>query len=300
MKKLKWLLGLALIGGLIWYFFFKKEHYQIRFTTTQPPGVVYQHIEDWSSFKAEDSLEIRWQDGTRYSSIDQKVVLGNDTIDYHWDILRVSDSTTKVKAQITDHQQYWIQKFKAPLHLGNFVPSNIKRVEDVGEQLVQKSKKFKVHSISDTLFPATFCAYLPVKDIPVNQKARHMLSEIQLLMGYLKEHDIPLAGDPFLQVKHWNEEENTIDFDFCFPIEKTDSLPPTDLIQFQTTAPKKYLKTVFNGNYRISDKAWYYLLDYAQRNDIAIDLLPTEVFLNDPHAGGNSLEWKAHILVPLR
>ena len=69
---------------------------------------------------------------------------------------------------------------------------------------------------------------------------------------------------------------------------------------FKTTKEQKMLKAIFNGNYRISHIGWYYLLDHAERNNLTINPLPTEIFLNDPHEGGNSIEWNAHILVPLK
>ena len=37
----------------------------------------------------------------------------------------------------------------------------------------------------------------------------------------------------------------------------------------------------------------------AEINDIAINRLPIEIYLNDPHGGGNDLEWEAEIYMPL-
>lgn len=300
MRKLKWLVGFALLATLLWYFFLKQEHYQIRFTTSQPPGVVYQHLADWSIFGKQDSLDVHWVSGTRYSSIHQMVTQKEDTVVYEWEIGRINDTTTQIRALVTDPVKYWERKFQAPLHLGSFVEENIERVRKVGDQLVKKAENFEVETISDTLFPSKFCAYISVSDVPVEKKANRMLSEISFVMGYIKDHEIPLDGDPFLQVTRWDQDKNTIDFDFCFPIQKSDSLPPASNVAFKTTHSQKYLKAVFHGNYRISDNAWYYLLDHAERSTLEIDPLPTELYLNDPHVGGNSLEWEAHIFVPLK
>lgn len=300
MRKLKWLLGIAILATLIWYFFLKHEHYQIRFTTSQPPGVVYRHLEDWPLFGKQDSLEVLLNRGNRYTFLEQSVIDGEDTLRYRWEIERIKDSTTLVKAKVTDPKHYWKRKLEIPFNLGHFIPENVNRVKNVGDVLINKAEGFEVEAITDTVYPGKFCAYVSVSNVPVQQKANKMLSEIALVMGYLKEHEIPLAGDPFLEVTHWDQEKNTIDFDFCFPIQKNDSLPPTSEVMFKTTGNQHFLKAIFHGNYRISDNAWYYLMDYAQQNDLQIDPLPTELFLNDPHAGGNSLEWEAHIFVPLK
>jgi len=45
--------------------------------------------------------------------------------------------------------------------------------------------------------------------------------------------------------------------------------------------------------------AWYKLIDYAKTNHIDIDLLPVELYLNDPHTGGNDLEWEADVYMPI-
>ncbi len=300
MSKLKWLVGFALLATLLWYFFLKQEHYQIRFITSQPPGVVYQHLADWPIFGKQDSLEVVWEGGSRFSTVHQMVIDREDTLDYQWDIWRINDSTTKVKAKVTDPKHYWKRKWEVPLQIGNFASQNVTLVENVRNQLNKKAENFEVEAIADTIFPSKFCAYISVENVPVAQKANKMLSEISLVMGYIKDYEIPLDGDPFLQVTRWDQENNTIDFDFCFPIQKSDSLPPTQGVAFKTTNNERFLKAVFHGNYRISDHAWYYLLDYANRNDLQIEALPTELYLNDPHVGGNSLEWEAHIFVPLK
>ena len=300
MQKLKWFLGFALLATLIWYFFLKEEHYIVRFSTAQPPGVVFRHIEEWPEFGNSDSLKIQWESGDRYTAINQKIIDGNDTLDYRWEFKRVSDSLTRVKAKITDYHHYWKRKFEAPLHFGNFVSENVARVKNVGEELLKKEATFRVHTMNDTLFPATFCAYRQVSNVPVIEKARRMLTEIQGVMKYIKTNEIPMIGDPFLEITHWDQEKNTIGFNFCFPIQKMDSLPPTSEVLFKTTKPREFLKTEFNGNYMVSDQAWYYLMDHAEQNDIDIELLPVEVYRNDPHQGENILDWVAHILVPLK
>jgi effector-binding domain-containing protein len=299
MKKAKWILGVVILATLTWYFFLKPEHYQITFTTSQPPGVVYQHILDWPIYGKKDSLNIQMTSAKRYSEVQEEVSIHDSLFHYNWDFIRINDSLTRVTAHISDVQHPWLQKLQVPFIKNAFVNRSILNVKNVGEQLVKKQENFKVAKITDTVFPSTYCAYIKVSS-ELKLKAKNMLSNISVIMNYIKDNEIPLNGDPFLEVTHWDQEHDRIDFNFCFPIHIKDSLPYHPEILFKETLPLHALKAVYHGNYKISDNAWYYLLDYAERNHLEIEDTPIEIYLNDPHEGGNSLEWEAHILLPLK
>lgn len=299
MKKVKWIIGVAILVTLAWYFFIKPEHYQITFTTRQPPGVVYHHIKDWPIYGKKDSLYIQWTSGKRYAEVQQEVSINDSLFRYVWDFKRINDSLTKVTAHITDLQNPWLQKLQVPVKNNAFIKRSILNVKNIGAQLIKKQENFRIAKITDTVIPATYVAYIKVNS-SLPQKAKNMLANISVIMGYIKEHEILLKGDPFLEVTHWDRENDSIDFNFCFPIQKTDSLPNHPQIRFKETTPVHSLKAVFHGNYKISDNAWYYLLDHAERKELDIEETPMEIYLNDPHEGGNSLDWEAHILLPLK
>ena len=119
-------------------------------------------------------------------------------------------------------------------------------------------------------------------------------------MNYIKDNNIKLTGHPFLEITEWDVVEDLIKFNFCFPIQERDEYPATNDIKFKQTEEKVALKTIFNGNYKISDRAWYAILDYAEIKNIDIEELPIEVYLNDPHSGGDDLKWEAEIYMPLK
>ena len=155
-----------------------------------------------------------------------------------------------------------------------------------------------MHSITDTVFEARYAVYLPLKSA-VNKKASTMLYSIGDLMGYINENEVKLQGDPYLEVTKWDEESSTIEYNFCFPIAKSDSLPVSDLVFFKESPSFRGIKAEFNGNYAITNNAWYYLLEYAKRNNLKVRNLPTEIYLDDPQSGGDAMSWKAHIYLPL-
>lgn len=299
MKKFKWFFGVLLISVLGWYLLLKKEHYQITFETPQPPGVVYHHLLEWPIYGKADDLKIQLVEKEEYQHIAQEVRVHDSLFNYQWNIARINDSTTQVTAKIKDLQHPWTQKLQVLYTKNDFVKRSIHNVKKVGNEFLNMKKSFQVASISDTLLPSTFCTYVKVSST-VGDKATSMLKSISTVMEYVKGNGLTLNGDPFLEVTHWDRDKDLIDFNFCFPIKKSDSLPDHPELLFMDTTPMNALKAEFHGNYRISNNAWYYLMDYADRNNLNVALLPTEIYRNDPHAGGNPLEWKADILVPLK
>ncbi len=295
---LKGVIALGIICLGIWYFAIKDDHYQISFTTKQPAGVVYQHILNWESYVDTKTLKISNSLEKPYSKIEQNIKVSDSSFLYKWDIVKNSDGKTKVTASIKDLQNGFIQKLQTPFIKNDFVQRNIRQVKTVGDGLATKGKTFKVHGIKDSVFDGGFCIYLPIES-PIKRKAATMLYNITDLMGYINDNELDLKGDPYLEVTQWNEEAGTFNYNFCFPIEKSDSLPKTTKVLFKETPPVKGLKAEFNGNYKDSYNAWYYLLEYANTNNIKVKKLPTEIFLNDPHSGGDALNWKALIFLPL-
>jgi effector-binding domain-containing protein len=293
-----WLIALLLFAGASWYFFLKEYHYRVSFTTSESPGIVYKHLMDWKSFDESDQL-VEVLSGKRYSQLEQRIQSGDSVFHYIWKITPEGSTKTRVTAYITDEQHGFRQKIEVPFKKNDFVRSSIWNVKLAGNALIKKAEAYQTHSIKDTLISPRFCAYVSVTS-NVNEKASAMLKNIAIVMDYIKQNNLELQGDPFLEVTKWDQENDLIQFDFCFPIKQSDSLPATTDVLFKTSRARKVLKAEFNGNYRISSNAWYTLLDHAERNNIEAEILPIEYFLDDPHAGGNPLEWKALIFLPLK
>jgi effector-binding domain-containing protein len=243
--------------------------------------------------------EITLVSRNNYSEIVQRVLSGDSSFLYRWQIRKNGGDQTKITAYIKDENNGFVQKLEVPFGSNDFVKGSIGNVKTVADALKLKTEVYKVHSITDSVIQPVYCAYLPLEST-VKQKASTMLSGIGVIMDYIKSNEIPLNGDPFLEVTEWNEENETIRFNFCFPIKRVDSMPQHPEVLFKTTEILKGIKAEFNGNYRNSDNAWYYLLEYAETHNRDIEKLPFEIYLNDPHAGGDPLKWKAHILLPLK
>jgi effector-binding domain-containing protein len=297
-RLLKWILGLSIVILTVWYFAIKEEHYQVSFTTIQPPGVIYDHISSWDVYAKKDITSIAITSKIPFSEIQQNVQIGDSLFSYRWKISKKGDGKTRVTAYIRDEINGFSQKLSIPFVKNSLIKRSVNNVQNVVNELKFKTQQFKVHSITDTIFSGGYCVYLAIEST-MGKKAKNMLSNIATILDYINSNKIAIQGDPFLEVTSWDKMEETIKFNFCFPIEESDSIPQNAQLRFKTLAPIRVLKAEFNGNYSISNNAWYYLLDHADRNNLKIRELPIELYLVDPHVGGDPLNWKAHIFLPL-
>jgi effector-binding domain-containing protein len=290
------LIAIALI--LLSYLFVFPYHYKVSFKTKQPPGVVFSHLRAWPEFSFRDSVAVVNEDFAFYQELIQNVQGPDGILTVHWSIARETDSITRVQGRFSAREEALSEKLRL-LFGQSYVPqTSIGLTQSLAEGLIEKSKNFKVHSISDTVTEPVFCAYIPVKTKEAT-KAQGMLRQISRVMAYIKENNIELKGDPFISVTHWDPITQDLNFDFCFPIDSVSARPEDPEVRFKTLKSERYLKAIFNGNYRISQQGWYSLFDYAQRNNIALGSEIIEIYRNDPHEGGDSMQWVAELLIPI-
>lgn len=291
---------LALVGLLCWHFFIKSYQHKVRFTTKDTPGVVYSNLLSWKFVKGlPDSSAVALVSNQPFNRVEQLVTVKDSSFSYVWEINKTADSLTEVTAYVTDNNNKFLQNVIVPFSNNDFVKRNISTVESLGKEWVTYRDKYRIGAVSvDSLAPK-FSAYVTVRS-EVSKKASSMMRNIADVMGFINDNSLVLDGDPFLEVTEWDQVNQTIEYNFCFPIKQTDSLPTSEVVKYKESKAIKGLATRFNGNYSIADKAWYSIVDYAQNNNITLEMLPTEVYRNDPHSGGNALQWEAVILMPIK
>jgi effector-binding domain-containing protein len=103
-----------------------------------------------------------------------------------------------------------------------------------------------------------------------------------------------------LEVTNWNREKDSITYNFGYPILPDQNVPMDTEIEYKKLNKRQGLKAIYNGNYITSDRAWYALLNYANKNDISVEALPIEIFYNNPDMGGNALSWKTEVYLPVK
>ncbi|MBT1706155.1 GyrI-like domain-containing protein, partial [Chryseosolibacter indicus] len=121
-----------------------------------------------------------------------------------------------------------------------------------------------------------------------------------LLTSFVEHFNFKPNGVPIVKIKEWRHNSGTLEFDFCFPIVRTDSLPQVEFITYKTFKKQRVLKAEYFGNYFTSDRAWYELIQYANKNGYKVDHSPIEYFYTNPTTGINESDWKAEIFLPIQ
>lgn len=296
MKKVILFFGVVFAIAAIWYFFIKSHDYQVTFRSKTFPGAINQAIKTWG--KSEKGVEIIDQDNTGHFT--QSLKFNDSTHIYEWSITPINDSLSKVRVYASDAEHSLKNKLKIPFFDTDFEKRTRNTLLEVAEAINNHIKEFKVEIIGEEAVKSTFCACTEQEKTQL-EKASGMMRDYPFLSSYLLKNNLELNGTPFIEVTEWKKEVDSIRFKFCFPIIQTDLLPEHPEVEFRNFYTRNAIKAVYNGNYITSDRAWYALLDYAEKNDLDVIEKPVEVFFNNPNQGSNdAIRWRAEIYMPLQ
>lgn len=295
MKKGLLAIGVILCIAAGWYLFIKPSDYIINFKVKTTPGTVVQSIKSWNSNLTAST--ITEQHGT--SAIVQERQFGDSTVTYSFNVYPLNDSITKVSVGVKDAEHSLKNRLTVPFTNTLFKDRSTANTMDFYETLNQHLKEIKIEVTGIEKTPSTYCAYISLKSMQ-EAKALGMMRNYGYIGDVLTRNNVEMNGPPFVEVTEWNQKTDSISYNFCFPIIRSENLPITDEIKYKRLFTKDAIHAVYNGNYITSDRAWYALLAYAKQNNIEVDPKPLEVFFNNPNMGGNAMEWKADIYMPLK
>ncbi|HDZ13952.1 hypothetical protein LCGC14_0825380 [marine sediment metagenome] len=294
-KKIGLVCVAALLIGLIWYLFLKPHDYVVRFKTKALPGTINQTIKSWS--KSIENAKFLGQENI--SNLRYQISFKDSLNTYHWKIQEENDSISLVKVYVTDKDHSLALRMAIPFSETDFEKRTKKTVAAFAEQLQDHLKNFKVNIIGRSEIPEKYCACVPLKETQLN-KAYGMKQYYSLLSSTMSGKDIVLDGSPMLEVEHWNLQNDSISYNFCFPVIASAILPERKGVFYKKIKRQQAIRAVYNGNYITSDRAWYALLDYAHKNNIEVVAKPLEIFNTNPNLGGNALEWEAEVYLPIK
>ena len=297
MKKISFGILIGLLILLLGYLFVYPYDYVIRFEANTFPGTINQSIKLWHKNKVgKNGTEVVQENLTH---LEHQIQAGDSVHQYHWSIKPLTDSTSRVTVRIKDRDHSLKNKLLVPFTEAEVEKSGVSRVTDFVEDLNAHIDLFKVRIDGEAELPSTFYAYVDLKTSQ-HGKAGGMMDNYMLLSDLLVANGVTMNGPPMIIVNEWDRERDSVDYKFCFPIIRSDRLPRHPDVHYKRIFPKKALKATYNGNYITSDRAWYALLDYAEKNGIEVEPTPVEVFHNNPNMGGDALRWKADIYLPLK
>ncbi|MCD4735458.1 MAG: GyrI-like domain-containing protein, partial [Bacteroidales bacterium] len=246
----------------------------------------------WNRKQVSSKIEITGRNPVR--SVSKKVLLNDTTLFFNWKFKQLNDSMTMVRACVSDPDRKLYNRLTVPFINTPFKTSVRSNMLDIKTRLEIMLKTIHYEFTGYDQFEKKSCVCISLKSTP-RGKARVMISNVTELNQFVRQNSFELDGNPFVVVHDWNEFKDSISFDFCFPITQTDAVPEHPEIKFITVEGMDAIKTDFYGNYSITDITWYNLAEQANKLGYRSNHKLIEVYLNDPHSGGNELEWKAEI-----
>lgn len=295
MKKLGILTGTVLVLGLLGYLFLYPGDYLVRMEVKTFPGAITQSIKLWDSIMP--NAEITEQNSPL--ELTQEFVFGDSIHQYQWKIIPVHDSLSKIRVFAQDKDHSLLNKLMVPFTNTEFEQRTERTLMDFLDNLDEHIKSFRVNIVGEAEFPGNFCACTELKTKQL-RKANGMMRDYPLLSSVLVNNGLELDGPPIIEITKWDRENDLLEFNFCFPIVQQEALPVINEIRYLEVGAKKALKAVYNGNYITSDRAWYALMDYGEKNNYNLLPLPIEVFYSNPNLSGDTMKWKAEIYMPLQ
>lgn len=298
-NKLKLLLAVVILSFLGWYFLLKQSDYTITFKVNAATGTISQGIMEWSTTQSKSQNELyTLLEKRNYGFIKQQMKKGNQVMEYTWNMESINDSITNVIVGVKDLNHSFYNRLTAPFIPTKFRTEQIEKIKSFKIGLEDHIDDFKIRIDGGKSSEEIYVAYISLKSV-MQEKAQTMIGYDPEIVGYLDRNKIKIIGHrPYLEVTDWDQEEETVSFNYCFPIPKNTKYVQDDNVKFKTIPAFKGLQATYFGNYRTSDRAWFALLDYAKKNNIKLQKKVLEHFLANPFNGGNELEWETKIIIP--
>ena len=297
--KLKRLSVVVLLSFLGWYFVLKQSDYTITFKVNTATGTIFQGIAEWTSAQSKNQNEIYTVlEKRNFDFIKQSMVKDNEEFVYTWELKSLNDSVTSVTVGIKDLNHSIYNRLTVPFISTKFTEEQIEKIRNFKRGLVEHISNFKVKIDGETTSEEIFVAYISMESV-LQEKAQKMIMNDIDIVGYLDRNKIKIIGfRPYLEIVDWNQEKELLKFNYCFPIPKNTKYIPDQHVKFKKIPAMRGIQATYFGNYRTSDRAWFAILDYANRNNIKLQNRVLEHFLANPFNGGNELEWEAKIIIP--
>lgn len=295
LKKILSLIGILAILGILWYLFLKPTDYRVSFNVATTAGTINQSIKSWNTQLDGGILETT----DDMNILKQQLRFGDSIHNYTWTITGLNDSMQRVHLDVKDAENSLSNKMAVPFSEAIIEKRTKKQAKAFYDLLTDHLKRIKVTIDGESTVPSQYCAYIPLKGLQI-EKAKGMMQNYTMLSEVLLKNEVELGGTPFVEITKWNPVQDSIEYNFCFPIKRSDKLPILKTIKYKRIFEQPAIKATYNGNYITSDRAWYALLEYADRKNIEVEKKPIEIFYNNPNMGGDELLWKADIYMPIK
>lgn len=295
MRKITGVLVALVLIALLYYLFIRPFEFEVKFKAYTLPGDIIQTIRLYSRSTPHTTIV----EVDSLLSLKQSVVVGGRNYIYNWSFKNENDSLTKVKVQISEPERKFLNKLLVPFTTQNIEKDAVDNIKKFHEVLKSHLNITTVKVRGEAELDSSFCACSTLQTKQI-EKGNGMMKDYPLLTSFVEHFNLKPNGVPIVEIKEWKHSSGTLKFDFCFPIVRTDSLPKVESITYRTLKKRRALKAEYFGNYFTSDRAWYELIQYAERKGYKVEYLPIEYFYTNPTTGINESAWKAEVFLPLK
>jgi effector-binding domain-containing protein len=283
-----------------WYFLIKQSDYTIHFKVQAARATVHQGIKEWAASREQkEGVKYVLTQKSGLSQVSYTLTQGQKQVVYDWEVVSKNDSVVSVNVGITDINQSWYNKLTVPFFETDFKKEQLEKITDFKKGLDTHLKNFKVKIEGPGNSNEEFVAYIALKSV-IQEKAQTMIANDAIITGFLYTNKIKITGRPYVEVTNWDQEKETLEFNYCFPVAKNTKIIPHAIVKFKTLPVIKGLKATYYGNFRTSDRAWFALQDYAERNNLQLEHRVLEHFLANPFNGGDELKWETKVIIPFQ
>jgi len=295
MKRILWILLIAGLAAFMYYLFVRPFEFEANFKANTSPGDLVETIRIWNRSLGNSRI----MEVDSFSSLKQTVSWKERKYTYIWNFTVLNDSTTKVNVQISEPGQGLSNKLLIPFTNSTIEKDASEIVGKFYEILKTHLRITKVKIVGEVELDPKFCVCRSLETDQI-EKANGMMKDFPLLTSFITNFKLKPDGLPMVRISEWNHGLGSIKFDFCFPIQRSDSLPLVNSVTYKEFKGEKVLKAEYYGNYITSDRAWYELVEYAERNGYRVNGMPIEYFHDNPNMGMNESEWKADVFLPIK
>ena len=287
------LLAVVLVA-LGYYLFIRSHEFEVHFKANTTPGDIIETIRIWNrSMSSAKIIEV-----DSFSSVNQSIGWNDRNYIYDWHFDMIDDTVTNVNIRISEPDHRLLNKLLVP-----FTNQPIEKdANEIAKGFYKVIKehleitRVEVKGVAELDSSFCVCTMLATNQI---EKANGMMKDFVLLTSVIEKFKLKSDGPPTVRINEWSHNLGLLKFDFCFPIARRDSLPNIASLFFKSFKKETALKAEFRGNYITSDRAWYALIQYAEKNKYKITGLPIEYFYDNPNLGMNERNWKAEVYLPI-
>ncbi len=282
-KKTVIVLGVFMLICTISYYALLPFDYKVRFKTQNAPWLVYHlieinHVDTQISNYEENYLS--------FSSRPKKEGVGYR---YNWRLIKESNNITRVEVNALFTVNRFLEKTALLFGKSNKVKSIIEELNSFKVELTKTFNDYQWEQPILDKLPAQTCLCTSISS-RIEDKANEMNKTISLLSNYLPKGK---KSPPRLYINQLDLINQTISFDFCFPIETDMVIDIKESGIFITLKPEIRGEAItFYGNYSQSHRGWYsYMANHIGNKSPKLPFV--EVFYDSPFGGIEQAKWKS-------